>query len=536
MMRVTYGVLGPLEVMVDGRAARLGGPRQRAVLAVLLLRAGQVVPTQVIADAVWGAEPPVSAGNLLQGYVSGLRKELGRESIETSEPGYRLHAPAEVFDLRRFERMAADGSAALTQGRVAEALERLGAALALWRGPALADVVGDGMLGASARRLEDLRLAARERRTEALLAAGMSRDAVSELESLVQEHPLREEPRALLMLGLYRCGRQADALEVYRRGREDLVAELGIEPGIALREMEAAILRQDGALSGPGIRDGPGIGRADRPRARTVLVAALDPPAMPGLIAVAEPLLTGPDERELIIATIVSEVSALARSVAVLNQQRAALLRRGVPTRTAAFTSVTPGVDLARLAAEQDAELLLVDAPDGLLEDARLTALLENASCDVAVVVPGEQRDGPVLVTFAGADHDWAAVELGARYSGRTGSALVLLGALTGDRGRDASRLLANASLAVQRALGVAAEPRLVEPDPAALVAASRDARLVLVGLTERWRQEGIGRARAALATAGGHPTLLVRRGLRPGGLAARDPGTRFTWTVAAQS
>jgi len=191
---------------------------------------------------------------------------------------------------------------------------------------------------------------------------------------------------------------------------------------------------------------------------------------------------------------------------------------------------------LARLAAEQDAELLLVDAPDGLLEDARLTALLENASCDVAVVVPGEQRDGPVLVTFAGADHDWAAVELGARYSGRTGSALVLLGALTGDRGRDASRLLANASLAVQRALGVAAEPRLVEPDPAALVAASRDARLVLVGLTERWRQEGIGRARTALATAGGHHTLLVRRGLRPGGLAARDPGTRFTWTVAAQS
>jgi hypothetical protein len=204
-----------------------------------------------------------------------------------------------------------------------------------------------------------------------------------------------------------------------------------------------------------------------------------------------------------------------------------------VTTRTAAFTSVTPGLDLGRLAAEQDVELMLVDAPRGLLEDARLTALLESAPCDVAVLVAGEERRGPVLVTFAGADHDWAAVELGAWFSQRTGSRLVLVGALSGDHGRDASRLLANASLAVQRALGVAAEPLLVDPDPAAFVAATADAGLVLVGLTERWRREGMGRVRTALATAGGHPTLLVRRGLRPGGLAPRDPGTRFTFTVA---
>jgi hypothetical protein len=115
-------------------------------------------------------------------------------------------------------------------------------------------------------------------------------------------------------------------------------------------------------------------------------------------------------------------------------------------------------------------------------------------------------------------------------------AALRLAGARTGAAGRDASRLLANASLAVQRALGVPAEPLLVEPDPAALVAAARDAGMVVVGLTDRWRQEGLGRARTALATAGGHPTLLVRRGLRPGGLTPRDPGTRFTWTVPASA
>jgi hypothetical protein len=158
--------------------------------------------------------------------------------------------------------------------------------------------------------------------------------------------------------------------------------------------------------------------------------------------------------------------------------------------------------------------------------------LLQDAPCDVAVLVPGPPGDGPVLVAFAGAEHDWAAVELGAWVSRQTGAPLRLVGALANGGGRDASRLLASASLAVQRALGVAAEPLLVEPDAAALVAAARGARLVVVGLTERWRHEGVGRARTALATAGAHPTLLVRRGLRPGGLAPRAAGTRFTWTV----
>ena len=164
-----------------------------------------------------------------------------------------------------------------------------------------------------------------------------------------------------------------------------------------------------------------------------------------------------------------------------------------------------------------------------------MIALLEHAPCDVAVLV-GDRRlgAGPVLVPFSGAEHDWAAVELGAWLARSLERPLRLAGASTGASGRDASRLLASASLALQRALGVRAEPVIVEPSPEALVAAAADAGVVVVGLTERWQRDGLGRARTALATHPGAPTLLVRRGLRPGGLAGRAGDTRFTWTIAA--
>jgi hypothetical protein len=175
-----------------------------------------------------------------------------------------------------------------------------------------------------------------------------------------------------------------------------------------------------------------------------------------------------------------------------------------------------------------------MDAPDGLLEDARVLALLDQAPCDVGVVVGKEPPGaGPVLVPFAGAEHDWAAVELGAWLARARGAALQLAGATAGVDGRDASRLLANASIAVQRALGVSTEPILVEPHPAALVDAASGAGTVVVGLTDRWRREGLGRARTALATQTATPAVLVRRGVRPGGLAPRENETRFTWTVA---
>ncbi len=518
-------MLGPVDVTVGGRSVRLS-PRPRAVLAVLLLHAGQVVPATRLIDALWGDHPPDTAGNVLQGYVSNLRKALGRDAVETRDPGYLLRVEREALDLHRFERLAAHGTQALEDGRPEEAAEALGDALALWRGEALADVAEGDVLRPAAARLDELRLCALERRVESDLACGRHRELVGELEALTAEHPLRERPRGLLMLTLYRCGRQADALDVYRATRARLVDELGLEPGTALQELERAILRHDPSLDLPAAR------RVESPTvSHTLLVAALDLDALELLVRLAEPLARD-GEREIVVASTVTNADALSGATSRLREQRELLAARGLDVRAAAFTSLTPGADLARMAREQDAELLLVDAPEGLLEDARLLGLLDDAPCDVAVLVGNGAGPGPVLVPFAGAEHDWAAVELGAWLARTRAVQLVLAGSALGDGGRDASRLLASASLAVQRALGVDAEPLLVEPTPQSLVDAARHAGLVVVGLTDRWRREGVGRTRTALAASPHHPTLLVRRGLRPGGLAPRSAETRFTWTI----
>jgi hypothetical protein len=228
----------------------------------------------------------------------------------------------------------------------------------------------------------------------------------------------------------------------------------------------------------------------------------------------------------------VSAADELASVSASLESLRSQLQDDGIEARSAAFTSLLPGADLARVASEQDADLVLVDAPDQLLEDGRLLALLAQAPCDVGVLVGDPARTVDVFVPFAGGDHDWGAVELAAWLARAHGGRLLLAGALTGLAGRDASRLLASVSLSVQRALGVSAEPVLVEPEPKALVA-SADGALVCVGLPERWHREGLGPTRTALATRADGPTILVRRGLRPGGLAPRGADTRYTWTIA---
>ena len=500
-------MLGPVDATVDDVSVRLA-PQPRAVLAMLLLQAGRVVPAARLVDGLWGDDPPATAPNILQGYVSQLRKALGRDVVETREPGYAIHVGRDALDLHRFERLATDGARALGRGQAPHAAEQLREALALWSGDALADV-------------------ALERRIEAELACGREAELVGELESLTAEHALRERFQALRMLALYRCDRQAEALEVYRAARARLVEDLGLEPGSALQELEQAILRHDASLDADG-RDR----QRPRPVAHTILVALLELGAVESLVALAEPLVRDA-ERELVIASAVSEPGLLAEASSRLRAHRDRLVLDGVAVRAAAFTSLTPGADFARLAREQEAELLLVDAPAGLLEDARLLGLLDEAACDVAVLVRGKARPGVVLVPFAGADHDWCAIELGAWLARSHGTELVLAGSAAAADGRDASRLLASASLAVQRALGVHAEPLLDEPEAQALVEAARDASLVVVGLTDRWRRDGVGQARTALATSPHHPTLLVRRGLRPGGLAPDSAATRFTWTVA---
>jgi DNA-binding SARP family transcriptional activator len=525
---VEYRVLGPLEALQDGHQLRLGGPRPRAVLAILLLHAGEVVPATRLIDEVWRDDPPETASNVLQGYVSQLRRELGRDAILTREPGYEIRVERDALDLHRFERLAADGSAALARGQAEEASDALRTGLALWRGPALADVVDSGIATAAASRLDELRLVALERRLEADLACARHSEIVGDIELLVRQHPLRERPRALLMLALYRCGRQAEALAAYRDARTALVDELGIEPGAALQELERAILRQDPQLA----VDGPSSPAKLEQAQATILVASLSLDRAGDLVELAAPL-AAVGERELIVAAAVGDRAALDHASGVVRGLRERLDRRQVFARAAAFTSITPGADLARMALEQDSSLVLVDAPQGLLEDARLLTLLDDAPCDVAVVVGAGQAEGYVLVPFTGVEHDWAAVELGAWLSRARGTHIRLAGATTGASGRDASRLLANASLAIQRGLGVDAEPLLVEPTPDALVEAAQNAGAVVVGLTDRWRREGLGRSRTALATAGGRPVLLVRRGLRPGGLAPRESDTRFTWTIA---
>jgi DNA-binding SARP family transcriptional activator len=522
---VEYAILGPLEARVGGRRVQLGGARQRAVLVCLLVRPNAVVSATRIVDEVWPDNPPATAVNLVQGYVSNLRKALGRTAIATEGAGYRIRV--ESLDLLKFERLTDLGARALDDDRAYEARGAFRAALDLWRGRALGDLADEHVVQPFVARLEELRLLASQRLVEAELACGRDDEAAAEAALLVHEHPLRERPRALLMLALYRCGRQAEALRVYREGRELLVAELGIEPGEELRELERAILRHEPELAARG---GAGDGAGRRP---TIVVGSFDAAALDGLLETIAPLARDA-AADVVVALTVADAADLGDAARGLERRRYALAADGVSVRTAAFTSLTPGADVARIANEQHADIVLVAAPERTLEDARLIALLDDAACDVAVLVGGAMRNGPVVVPFTGVEHDWAAIELGGWLARATGSALQVVGAAAFDGARDASMLLGNASLAVQRTLGVAAQPVLVDPTGDALIDATRDAGVVVVGLTERWRRDGLGRARSALAAQSERPTLLVHRGLRPGALAPARSATRFTWTVTA--
>jgi YVTN family beta-propeller protein len=243
-----FRILGPFEVVDDDRPLGLGGPRQRALLAILLLRRGEAVPSDRLIDDLWGERPPATAAKTLQGYVSHLRKALGDGLLVTRRGGYLLAAAPGQVDAERFEAMVADGRQALADGDAAGARELLGSALGLWRGEALADLAYEPFAQAEVARLEEARLGALEDRIEADLVLGRHRAVAGELEALVGLHPHRERLLAQLMLALYRCGRQTDALAVYRRGRRALHDELGLEPGPELRGLEQRILSHDEAL------------------------------------------------------------------------------------------------------------------------------------------------------------------------------------------------------------------------------------------------------------------------------------------------
>jgi DNA-binding SARP family transcriptional activator len=243
-----FRILGPLEVSDETGPLLLGGQKQRAVLALLLLEPGRVVSTDRLIDALWGENPPRTANTSLQNFISQLRKTLGPEVLETKSPGYRLRIRPGELDLDRFRVLveAARGAEPV------ERAEKLRHALALWRGPALADFTFEAFAQPHIAHLEELRLGALEERVEADLETGAHADLIGELEALVEELPLRERLRGQYMLALYRAGRQAEALQAYQEGRRILVDQLGIEPSRDLQQLHGAILRQESGLQAPG--------------------------------------------------------------------------------------------------------------------------------------------------------------------------------------------------------------------------------------------------------------------------------------------
>jgi DNA-binding SARP family transcriptional activator len=259
MPLVEVKLLGPLEVVVDGRPVELRRKKQRALLALLALRAGEVVSTDRLVNELWGETPPKAAVGSLQNLISELRKLIGVDLLVTKPPGYVLELDRQQVDAHRFEQAVRHG------GDLREAL-------ALWRGPALADLAFEPFAQSEIQRLEELRTSAKEELYDAELEAGRHSQLVSELEALVAEHPLRERPRGQLMLALYRSGRQADALEVYRQARKAFVEELGIDPSSELQQLEQAILRQDPSVG----FEGAARPTAEPDRRRTVTVLFAD--------------------------------------------------------------------------------------------------------------------------------------------------------------------------------------------------------------------------------------------------------------------
>lgn len=276
-----FRVLGPLEVVKDGDTIPLHRPRLRALLALLLLHANEVVSSDRIIDALWGDDPPQNASNAVQTTVSRLRKQLadGDDAvaglIRTRPPGYVIQLAPDDLDLARFERLVRQGRGALQAGRPEAASQFLRDAVAMWRGRALADVEYEGLLQRERERLEEERLTTLELRIDADLACGRHTALVGELEALVAENPYRERLRGQLMLALYRSGRQAEALAAYLDGRRLLVDELGIEPSRALQELERSILRQDPKLDEAATDD------LERARSRRTSDSVPSPTPMP---------------------------------------------------------------------------------------------------------------------------------------------------------------------------------------------------------------------------------------------------------------
>jgi DNA-binding SARP family transcriptional activator/streptogramin lyase len=301
---LVFSLLGPLEASLDGEPLLLGGGRQRSLLALLLLHANETVSRERLIEGVWGARRPSTIAAALNVHLSKLRKLVAAGGTEvalvTAPHGYMLRIDPERLDLHRFERLVREGRQALLAGDPEDAAEALDRALALWRGPPLAELALDPTVESAIGRLCELRLSGLEDRFEAGLQLGRHTELLPELEGFVREHPLHERARAQLMVALYRSGRQSDALQTYRDARRLLAGELGLDPGPELRRLEKAILVQDPSLSGPDERR-----RLRRTRARRLVVAAgLALAATAALLSLGppDPVSRGPGPLDVVFA------------------------------------------------------------------------------------------------------------------------------------------------------------------------------------------------------------------------------------------
>ena len=374
-----FRILGPVEVLDEGEPIALGGRNQRAVLALLLLRANEPVSTERLVDQLWGERPPRTAKTSLQNTIAQLRKLLGPGLLLTRPSGYVLQLDAEQLDLTRFERLVHEARSA----EPAQRAELLREALRLWRGSPLADLESETFAQPEIQRLDDLRLGVLEERIAAELDLGADAELVAEIEALVRAHPLRERVRASLMLALYQCGRQAEALAAFHDARRTLVEELGIEPGPDLQALYGSILRQERALvrvAQPALEDhydevmrafgagrlvpvlGPGVGGVAGHELATLLAARfeLDVDGR-GLAYVSQAVAArngiGPLHDELHLALVRDfEPSLLHRWLAGLPEL---LRRRSLPQQLIVSTSFDTGVERAFADAGEELDVVV---------------------------------------------------------------------------------------------------------------------------------------------------------------------------------
>jgi DNA-binding SARP family transcriptional activator/streptogramin lyase len=293
--QLEFGILGPFEVGRDGERLEIPAGKPRALLAVLLLHGGEVVSVDTLVDELWGEQPPATAAKNVQVYVARLRRALGDGVLVTQAPGYVLRLEGDQLDAARFQALVEESHLEEPAG----AAKRLEDALALWRGPPLADFTYEPFAQEEIRRLEDLRLSALEDRIEADLALGRHEEVVGELESLARAHPLRERLQGLLLLALYRCGRQAEALEAYRGTRRRFAEELGVEPSPTLRQLERAILEHDPSLEPPRPHRPAGAVAVRRIGRRGALAASAGLLALGGVAAILAVSFSGGTTRSL---------------------------------------------------------------------------------------------------------------------------------------------------------------------------------------------------------------------------------------------